>query len=163
MSHVIHWSESPEGGAFDLCTLPRQSHPLAFSLAVAVIAMAISGAAIAWRWQQYEAVDTAAIADTSPVQVSLPPEDFADAQVVHGRLVVLTPPVYAQPAGPMVTLMAREDMPQTAEALTRDSVTPEPESEPEAPAEIEAQIDADPTPAETIGGGPAAERADDSF
>jgi hypothetical protein len=124
---------------------------LLISLAAAAIAMGLSGTAIAWRWAQYDAIDTAEIAYQSPQQVSLPPEDFAGAQVIHGRLVVLTQPVYAFAPTPqnVVPLSAKVESSATVEALERDSAMVD-----QTVARDEARHDAEFAPDTTISADP---------
>lgn len=153
MSDIIYWSEDETtADRFRPRLTGRWPSAMMVSLAVATVAMALSGSAIAWRWSQYAALDTAEIAWQSPQQVSLPPEDFADAQVVHGRLVVLTPPAYAfnSAAPTAVPLSARVESSATVDALVRDNAEVD-----QTVAEDEARHDADVAPDTTISADPA--------
>lgn len=144
------WTELPDDDVFHVLHTVPVRHPthatLTFSMIAAVLAAGMSGATIAWKWHQYEAFDTAALAAVAPSQADLPFDGSRDAQVVHDRLVVLTPPVYPQGSAP-----ARETIPQASQVLAPalvsalaapDEPTPDATAEEMAPpAELAADGD----------------------
>jgi hypothetical protein len=126
------WAELPDDAAFRInyeAFRPRPSHPtLTYSMIAAVLFTAMSGATIAWKWHQYEAFDTASLAALAPSQADLPLDGVQDAQVVHSRLVVLTPPVYPQgSAAPQRAFPLAAQVP--APALV-DTLTTQPDDDP---------------------------------
>ncbi len=154
MSYALSydWTQTAEDAA--VRSIPRRSTTgktklMLFSLGMAAIAMGLSGSAIAWRWSQYQALDTALMADTSPVQVSLPPEDFADAEVIHGRLVVLTPPAYDSRAVPAAAQVQSPDLVRALEApvpgtSAAEVATPDETAADTATPDVDDGVSADP-------------------
>lgn len=155
MSHALYydWTQTAEDAAVRFRPRPRTT-ALQVSLVAAVIAMASSGSAVAWRWSQFADLDTEMNAYMSPVQVSLPPEDFADAQVIHGRLEVLPPPVYAQGSAQPVTAAGQVQSPDLVQALeasapetpAAEAATPDESETDTAAPMVDESVSADPLP-----------------
>jgi hypothetical protein len=152
MSHALYydWTQTAEDAAVRFRPRPRTT-ALQVSLVAAVIAMALSGSAVAWRWSQFADLDTEMNAYMSPVQVSLPPEDFADAQVIHGRLEVLPPPAYANVAVPTAGQVQSPDLVQALEASAPETpaaevATPDESEADTAAPMVDESVSADPLP-----------------